>query len=330
MKRFVLILIVICLCLGLPGCRPATREQYLFAMDTVMTFRIEGDNGSVFALCRQKVEELEQKFSATLPESELYQLNQAGTATLSADTAAVVEAGLMVSRETGQAFCLSLYPASRLWDFTGENPKVPAEEELEAVRPVIDDTLIQMNGKEVTLPQGGGLDLGGIAKGYTADLLAILMEEQQVEHYFLSLGGNVQVGGGNPDGSPWRIGIAEPDGGEYVGIIELSDGAVVTSGGYQRNFEQGGKRYHHILDRATLAPAESGLKSVTVVAESGTLADALSTALFVMGEEQALDYCRRQGDFECVLLTEDHRVVVSEGLKDRFTLHNKEYKYTEN
>lgn len=292
-----------------------------------MTVQLVDADEKIFADCEALVRELEQKFSVTDPQSEIFLLNQNGQAELSADTAAVLEAGLRIHRETQGAFCLSLYPASSLWGFTKEQKQVPSAAELEQVRPLIDDTKIHPDGKNVSLPQGMELDLGGIAKGYTADLLAILLEEQQVEHYFLSLGGNIQVGGGKPDGSPWRVGIADPDGQEYVGVVELKSGAVVTSGGYQRNFEQDGKIYHHILDPQTLAPAESGLKSVTIVAPSGTLADGYSTALFVMGEEKALEFCKAQGDVECILITEDNRVVVSDGLKEQFSLHNTQYSY---
>lgn len=329
MKKRILALILICSLL-LGGCAPQSEQRHFFAMDTVMTLQLVGAEEQTFAACEQAVRELEQKCSVTLPESELSLLNRQGEAALSADVAAILEAGLRIHRQTQGAFSLSLYPASRLWGFTEEAQQVPKPEALEAVRPLINDQKIRLggeNGKTVSLEQGMALDLGGIAKGYAADLLSVLLEEQQVEHYFLSLGGNVQVGGGKPDGTPWKIGIADPKGGEYVGVIPLSDGAVVTSGGYQRNFEQDGKIYHHILDPQTLAPAESGLRSVTIVAQSGTLADGLSTALFVMGEQKAMEFCAEQGDFECILITEDDRVVVSEGLKSSFALHNTQYRY---
>ena len=325
MKRLIAAAAVLCLLLC--GCSPVTEERYFFAMDTIMTFRLEGDDGTAFSACENRIRELEQLFSATLPESEIYQLNQSGAGTLSEETLALIQAGLSVSAETDQAFCLSLYPVTRLWNFTGENPRVPAEEELEALRSVVDDTRIQISGSAVTLPEGGAIDLGGIAKGYAAEQLAALLAELGIEHYYFSLGGNVQVGGGKPDGSLWKIGVADPDGDGYVGILSVADGAVVTSGGYQRNFTLDGKTYHHILDRVTLAPAESGLKSVTIVAESGTRADALSTALFVMGEEKAEAFHREHGGFEYILITDENQVVVSTGLQASFTLENSQYDY---
>ena len=321
MKR--LWIIILCL-LWTCSCAPVSQEQYLFAMDTVMTFRLEGDDGRVFALCRERVEQLEKTMSATDPESALYQLNAAGTLSYNAELWPLLEQGLRISRETDGALCLSLRPVTERWNFTGENPTVPSAEELEALRPLVDDAKIRMDKAAVTLEKGMKLDLGAVGKGYTADELAKLLKEQKLGRYFLSLGGNVQVKGGNADGTPWRIGIADPDGGDYVGIVRLFDGAVVTSGGYQRNFRQNGTVYHHILDRETLSSARSGLKSVTVVHPSGTVADALSTAFFVMGEERALAYCAAREEVGCILITEDDRVVIG-GTVD-FTLHNEKYK----
>ena len=318
--------IILILCLALCSCAPQGTTHHFFAMDTVMTLQLaDGEEADALA-CEEAVKVLEKKLSVTLEGSDAARLNAQGSATLSADAAAVVKAGLRVNQETDGAFCLSLYPAGRLWGFTQEAQQVPARSALEAVRPLVNDSAIRLEGKEIAIAPGMALDLGGIAKGYAADLLSILLEERQVEHYFLSLGGNVQVGGGKADGSPWRVGIADPEGGDPVGMIELTDGAVVTSGSYQRNFTQDGVTYHHILDPETLSPAQSGLVSVTVVAQSGTLADGYSTALFVMGEKKALKFCANN-DIECILITKDGRVVVSEGLKGNFKLNNDRYSY---
>jgi thiamine biosynthesis lipoprotein len=137
----------------------------------------------------------------------------------------------------------------------------------------------------------------------------------------LSLGGNVQVLGDKPDGSRWNVAIQDPFGDGYAAVVSVEDQAVVTSGGYQRYFEQDGVRYWHILDPATGAPARSGLVSVTIVGTSGVLADCLSTALFVMGREQAADYWRARRDFDFVLIGEDGSVTISQGLQDTFSLY---------
>ena len=324
MRRILSLILIFIIPLTLGGCQKQMTEQHFFAMDTVMTLQLDTADPALFALCETEVSRLEGLFSVTIEDSEIARLNRGEQASLSSDTRTVLQKGLALSAETEQAFCLSLYAASKLWDFGGE-PRIPTAAELEAVRPLIDDTSLMLDGSTFLMPKNVMLDLGGIAKGYAADRLAALLAENGVEHYFLSLGGNVQVGGGNPNGEPWRVGIADPQGGEYVGIVTLTDGAVVTSGGYQRNFTQDGKTYHHILDRATLAPADSGVLSATALAADGTTADALSTAFFVMGEEAALRYCAAHEGIDCILITADHRVVTSNGLN--FTLHNTEYTY---
>ena len=140
----------------------------------------------------------------------------------------------------------------------------------------------------------------------------------------VSLGGNVQALGCKPDGSKWRVAVQDPnDEGENFAVVEIADEAVITSGGYQRYFEENGQLYHHIIDPATGRPAESGLTSVTVVADgaagNGTMCDALSTALFVMGEDRALELWRSGVyDFDLILVTEDGRLLATAGIADRF------------
>ena len=136
---------------------------------------------------------------------------------------------------------------------------------------------------------------------------------------FRSLGGNVQALGAKPDGESWRIAVQAPEGG-YAGVLEITDKAVVTSGGYQRYFEKDGETYIHIIDPSTGYPARTGLASVTIVADSGFLGDGLSTALFVMGREKAEDYWLAHPDFEFILLEEDGTAVITEGLEDSFSL----------
>ena len=163
---------------------------------------------------------------------------------------------------------------------------------------------------------GMEIDLGGIAKGYTSSRIMEIFKEYDVDSGLVNLGGNVQTYRTKTDGSKWRVAVQSPeDESQYIGVIDVSDKAVITSGGYVRYFEQDGKIYHHIIDPATGYPAESGLKSVTIVSDDGTLADGLSTSLFIMGKDKACEFWKAHSDeFDFVLLTDDDNMYISAGI----------------
>ena len=171
------------------------------------------------------------------------------------------------------------------------------------------------------MPKGMQLDLGAVGKGYTADLVAEVLQTHGVQSALINLGGNIQAVGSRPDGSDWRIGIRAPWGEDNLGVLEISDAAVVTSGGYENYFEdKDGNIYWHILDPSTGYPANSGLQAVTIIGEEGRLCDALSTALFVMGAEQAEAYWRENSGFDMLLVTDENEILLTEGIADKFTL----------
>ena len=165
------------------------------------------------------------------------------------------------------------------------------------------------------------IDFGGIAKGYTSGRIMDIFREHGITSGMVSLGGNVQVLGIKTDGSKWRVAVQNPEDTEnYLGVLETQDRAVITSGGYERYFEQDGKTYQHILDPKTGYPADSGLTSVTIVSADGTLADGLSTSLFVMGKEKAVAYWRAHSEeFDAILVEKDGTVSVTENIADQFT-----------
>ena len=168
------------------------------------------------------------------------------------------------------------------------------------------------------------LDLGAVAKGRLGEVLSQDLKELGVTSALLELGGNIQTVGTKPDGSRWRVGIQDPNSqeGGYLAIVEVADQAVVTSGDYQRYFEQDGQTYCHIIDPATAAPADSGVDSVSIVGSDGTVCDALSTALFVMGEEKGAQFWKDypELDFEAIFVSQDGTIAVTEGLEEHFTL----------
>lgn len=311
------------LLLLLAGCAPAQPvERAFFAMDTVMSLRLyAGGDEALLERAEERVRELEGLWSVTDEASEVWALNRTGAAAgLAPETADLLDTALGLCARTGGALDISTYPILRAWGFTTGEYRIPTEEELAALLPLADYTRVRLDGRRASLAEGMEIDLGSVAKGYTGDALSALLREHGVESALLDLGGNIQAVGAKPDGSPWRVAIRDPEGTGSLGVVEVVDQAVVTSGGYERYFEEEGVRYWHILDPAAGTPARSGLVSVTVVGDSGAVCDGLSTALFVMGRDRALEHWREYRDFEAVLVAQDGVVTVTGGLAGQFTL----------
>lgn len=330
MKHLKLLLSVILLTIALAGCgAPFTAESpkaehSLFAMNTYMTFTAYGDKAEdALKEAEGLIQEAESRWSVTDEHSEIYRANHSAgqPVTVSEDTAELISFALTMARQTGGALEPTLYPVLTAWGFTTDSKQVPPQEEIDALLQNVDYERILLDGRNLTVPDRMQLDMGAVAKGYAADLVVELLRQHDVASAILSLGGNIQAIGSRPDGSDWRIGIRAPWGVGNLGVLEISDAAVVTSGGYENYFEdESGNVYWHILDPATGRPADSGLLSVTIIGSEGTRCDALSTALFVMGEDRAIDYWKEHGDFEMLLVTEDGNILLTKGIAARFTL----------
>lgn len=298
-----------------------TREVY--AMDTVMTLEACGQNAdAALDEAVAEIERLDALWSIASSDGEIARLNAEKQITASADTLALLTRAKEISAATDGLFSTTIAPLMEAWGFTSGDYRVPDEAELSALLAHVDDEEIAISDSTVTIPADAKVDLGGIAKGFTSARVMEIFRENGVESGILSLGGNVQALGTKPDGSLWRVGLQDPaDERALFATLELADKAVITSGAYERNFEQNGITYHHIIDPRTGYPAESGLSSVTIVSDDGTLADGLSTALFIMGKEAAVEFWRsRRDDFDMVLLADDGAVTVSAGIADALTL----------
>ena len=311
---------------------PEKHEKQLFAMDTVMLLTAYGDQAdAALSAAAEVINALAADLDPEKAGGSLHALNvgAGGPVAVSVDCAAVLDTALDVWRETGGALDPALYPVIKAWGFTTGEYRVPDQAELDGLLAAKDTGGITINGDAVTVPAGMELSLGAVAKGYAAQKAAEAMAAAGAEQAILSLGGNVQtLGETRPDGGLWQVAVTDPkDTGAYVGTLSVGQTAVVTSGGYQRYFEQDGQTYIHILDPATGRPVDNDLLSVTVVTPDGARADALSTALFVLGAEKALDYAAAHEDVDLVLITKDDWVLVTAGLKDGFTEAGKGYTY---
>ena len=297
-------------------------EEQIFAMDTVMTLSAYGPNGRVAVKeAAQELLRLDALWSVGSPDSEISKLNAREEGLrLSEDTLVLLERAQELCRETGGLFDPTIYPLMTLWGFPSGMPRVPAQEEIEDLLPLVDGSGLLSEDGSLSLRPGQELDPGGIAKGYASARVMEIFEARGVSSGMVSLGGNIQTLGAKPDGSPWRIGIRDPSGGvqSYLSVLSVTNRAVITSGGYERFFEADGERYIHILDPRTGRPARSDLQSATVISEDGILADALSTALYIMGAEDARRFWAQQADrFDMVLLTQSGELLVTEGVADR-------------
>lgn len=295
MKRILPFLLIAALLAGCTASEPCA-QQTVFCMDTVMDLQIWGpDRQRAMTELIEMLGRLEETWSATDENSLLSALNR-GEGTPDEQQQAFLDRALALQERTGGAFDPKLGSVIALWGFYEDAYRVPTAQEITDV-------------KDAAL-----WDLGGLVKGYAGLLAVEILDKYAIDRAILSLGGNVQTYGEKSDGSPWKIGVQNPDGGAHLGALSVSGTmAVVTSGDYQRYFEQDGVRYHHILNPQTGTPANSGMSSVTVICADGAVADALSTALFVMGLDAAVEFWRESDDFEAVFLLKDGTIYATEG-----------------
>lgn len=297
MKRLTALFLCILLLCGCTA-REKAAQSYVFCMDTVMDLTVWGnDADAALSAMSALLRELEDDWAAADEESVIAALNR-GEDIADSRQQELLDAARALQNRTGGAFDPTLYAVTCAWGFPTDEYRVPTREELaEAMEQEL-------------------WDLGAAVKGYAGQRLAELLEAYDVERALLNLGGNVQTYGEKADGSPWQIAIQDPTFAEdYLGILSVTGTvSVVTSGDYQRYFEEDGVKYHHILDPKTGYPANSGLSSVTVICRDGLTADALSTALFVMGLEEAAAFWRASEDFEAVFVTTDGKIYATAGV----------------
>ncbi|MDD7511995.1 MAG: FAD:protein FMN transferase [Peptostreptococcaceae bacterium] len=330
--RLLAFLLIIPMVFALSACSSSTDEKdskestiELYNMDTYMTVTAYGENADkALEKVREEVNRIDKLLSTGLEESEVYKINSGAADALSEDTYKLLDKSLQLYKDTDGAFNIAVYPIMEAWGFTTKNYKVPDDETIARLLTLAtpDDILFNRDEHKIAFAKEGmKIDFGGIAKGYTSARIMEIFKECGVKSGKVNLGGNVQTLGTKTDGSKWRIAIQSPDkGDEYAGVLEVADKAIITSGGYERFFEENGVTYHHIIDPKTGKPAKSGLQSVTIVSDDGTLADGLSTSLFIMGKDKSVEFWKKHKDeFQFVLLTDDNKLVASEGLKGSLT-----------
>ena len=284
--------------------------------DTVVDIKIVAPNADeLLQGCFDLCQEAEMTLSAQLEESELYQLNHRTeqSVEVSEELAECIARGIECGELSGGLFDITVLPLRELWDFEAEDPHVPAQEDIDAALQKVDYRKVHVEENRVIFDDPETqIDLGGIAKGYISKMLKNWLEEQGAEAALINLGGNVSVLGTKPDGSDWNVGIQEPfaDRGTILEVVPVKSGCVISSGTYERYFEQDGKDYHHILDPGTGWPVETDLQQASVLGEDDVLCDAFSTICILAGQEEAIRLAEDNAlDVRILFVGEDHEGV---------------------
>ncbi len=334
-----LICVLLCAAMLVPlaGCgetRETQREVY--AMDTVMTLTAYGKQADAGLTAAESIiMSMDAALDPELNTSTVYAINHAqGAGTvISGQIAKMISTAHTVYTQSEGALDLTIYPLVKRWGFIDGKYYVPTADEIaqDLARLCFDKLVLTSfpasGSYSVTIPSYGEMSFASVAKGCAADNAVEAMRQAGVTSGIISLGGNVQTLGLKPDGSNWNVAVQDPNNtSSYLGVVSVGETAVVTSGGYQRNFtDSRGSTYQHIINPTSGYPVTNALKSVTIICEDGTLADCLSTAMFVLGQTRAINYWRTYGGFEMILVNADSQIICTKGLIEEFTLTNENY-----
>lgn len=333
-KKIIALIICLSMVLPLSACGDKQLQKQIFAMDTVMTLTAYGRNAETgLDAATGVITSLDANLNPNVDSSYTGMINSAEgeNVIVPPQITDMLSKALSVCNSTGGALDLSIYPLYLAWgEFKEGSGRIPSDEEIDKLLDNVGfskASISEFAGESnysVTLPAGMKISFGATAKGCASDSAIDAMRKAGVESGIVSLGGNVQTLGLKPDGSKWTVAVEDPNNtGSYLGTLSVGETAVVTSGNYQRFFiGDDGVKYHHLIDPKTGKPVDNGLLSVTVICEDGTLADCLSTAMYVLGENAAIQYWRDNGGFDMVIVTKDNRVICTSGLVEVFTLTN--------
>ncbi len=301
-------------------------EKETFAMDTFITERIYGGDGErVSEITDLLIEELDLSFDRFDEGSEVYKLNNSfgEFVPLSEHTIDILTSSIEYSRMLNGRFDITIAPIMDIYIKARESGSAVDDADIEKALPLINIEALEManGGASLAIP-GMAIDLGAVAKGYLCDKIKEVYIENDLQSAIVNVGGSILAVGKNPDGENFKVGIRDPlkSDSDYIGILEISDEIISTSGGYERFFESGGEVYHHIIDPKTGYPSDSDLLSVAVIGKNGVQCDIISTYLFIMGSEEVINYIDNNG-YSVIAITLDKEVIVSEDLKERFSLN---------
>lgn len=300
-----------------------------FQLDTIISIRLsKAVDSKILEHCEEIVADIHQKMSPELAESEVSKINQnAGKKSVKVSelTFEVIEKSIEYSKMSDGKFDISIRPLITAWSIGNENENIPSDEVLSKLVKKIDYKNIVLDKENTTVfikEEGCAIDLGGIAKGYSVDLVANYLKNEGIDSGILDFGGNIFALGKKSKDKNWKVGIKNPlnPNSKPFCAVEVADKTVVTSGVYERFFEKNGKIYHHIMDTDNGKPINNGLVSVSVIADSSIDADAMSTMLFTLGLEKGLKKVNEISEISAIFVNSKSEVFISNNLKDNFIL----------
>lgn len=327
-NQLILILfIMILICPTFSGCGTSDNTPVSdtgFYFDTVVTITLYGtENEKYINKCFELCKNYENLFSRTISSSDISQINsnsKNGVPTVVAnDTFYLVQKSIEYSKLSKGKFDITIGALSTLWNFTGENPKIPMEDDIAQTLSTVDynNIAVDIDNNSIMLTNNNSImDVGGIAKGYIADKLKDYLLSEGVNNGIINLGGNILLLNEKPDGTRYNIGIQKPFGGknEVIATVQATDKSIVSSGVYERYFYENNKLYHHILDTDTGYPVENELLGVTIISDLSIDGDALSTTCLALGTEKGLELIESLGDVEAIFVDSGYKLRVSSGL----------------
>ena len=311
---------------------PLSKTELLMGTVVTVTLYDSNDEG-ILDKVFTKVKELESTLSINENGTLVDKINESAgiePVKVDYDTYTVIKKGLEYAKLSNGLFDISVGPIVKLWNIGLPEAKVPTQEEIDSRIPLVGYSDVELNDEENTVflkRQGMMIDLGGVAKGYTADVISDILTEEGVKSAIIDLGGNIFAHGLKVDGSTWRIGIQNPfsDRGDIIGTITVKNKSIVTSGIYERYIEKDGIKYHHILSPKTGYPYENELAGITIISDKSSDGDALSTSVFAMGVEEGMKFINTQEGIDAIFVTKDNKIYITDGIRDIFKLTNTDF-----
>lgn len=306
----------------------------VFVLGTLVNLKAFGKNGEkAIDEAVDKLNRMDDMFSAFKSGSDIGRINSnagCNPQKVARETLELLKKSKEYSQLCSGAFDPTIRPIVQLWGIGKNKNFIPDDKDISEKIKLVNYEDIEINENECSVKlkrKNQAVDLGGIAKGYAADEIRNIFLKYKIKNGLIDLGGNILVLGKKPDKSLWKVGIQDPfkDRGQFVGILTAEDKSVVTSGYYEKFFEKDGERYHHIINPITGYPSESEIISATIISDKSIDGDGLSTGIYILGVEKGLQIIKKSG-VDAILITENKKIYTTPGIKDKFTLTNKEYK----